>query len=315
MDNRKIVVAGGGVLGSQIAFQSAYSGFDVTVWLRSESFIPETTRKLDNLVNVYNDCISQMASPGGRSLEIWCNGISDGDDFDDEDCREKVLSARRSIKLETDLEKAVKDAYLVIESIPENVDIKSSFFKMLAPLLPEETVVVTSSSTLLPSKFAKDSGRPELFLALHFSNSVWRNNIAEIMSHAGTSNKAFTTILEFAKAIHMVPIPVRKENKGYLLNALLMPFLFSGLDMVVKGVSDAESIDKAWTIGTKSPRGPFQIIDKVGLKPVYDVVLNYTKIPSFIAPYDFKGIAKLLKQYLDQGKKGMEFGEGFYKYE
>ena len=80
-------------------------------------------------------------------------------------------------------------------------------------------------------------------------------------------------------------------------------------------MSDPESIDKAWTMGTGSPKGPFRIIDTVGLTTAYNIVKMYVKIPSFLAPYNFKGMEKLLKKYIDEGKLGMSSGEGFYKYD
>lgn len=112
----------------------------------------------------------------------------------------------------------------------------------------------------------------------------------------------------------MIPLPVRKEKAGYLLNSMLVPFLFAAQDLLANGISDAESIDKAWTLGTGAPKGPFQILDIVGLKTAYNIVQMYVNVPSFIAPYNFKKIAELLKKYIDEGKLGVESGEGFYKY-
>ena len=95
---------------------------------------------------------------------------------------------------------------------------------------------------------------------------------------------------------------------------MLVPLLFSGMDLYVNGISDPESIDKAWTLGTGAPKGPFQILDTVGLTTAYNIVMMYVKIPSFLAPYNFKGMAKMLKKFIDEGKLGMSSGEGFYKY-
>ena len=120
--------------------------------------------------------------------------------------------------------------------------------------------------------------------------------------------------MDFAKEIRMIPLPVRKEKSGYLLNSMLVPLLFSGMDLYVNGISDPESIDKAWTFGTGAPKGPFQILDTVGLTTAYNIVSMYLKVPSFLAPYNFKGMAKMLKKYIDEGKLGMSSGEGFYKY-
>lgn len=311
----KIVVAGGGVLGSQIAFQAAYCGFDVTIWLRSEGSITRTQPKLDRLREVYRETIEKMATPEGQTSAVWANGIADFDTFDKEECLQKTENAYASIKLELDLAKAVKDADLVIESMAENVGDKTAFYKRLAPLMPEKTILVTNSSTLLPSKFAKYTGRADKYLSLHFANSIWKNNTAEIMSQPKTDRKNFDEIMKFAEEIRMVPLPVRKEKSGYLLNSMLVPLLFSGMDLYVNGVSDPESIDKAWTLGTGSPKGPFRILDTVGITTAYNIVQMYVKIPSFLAPYNFKGMSKMLKKMIDEGKLGMSSGEGFYKYE
>ncbi|MFG6327517.1 MAG: 3-hydroxyacyl-CoA dehydrogenase [Lachnospiraceae bacterium] len=315
MEIKNVVVVGGGVLGSQIAFQSAYCGFDVTIWLRSEGSITRTQPKLDNLKEVYIDTINKMATPEGQTPEGWARGIADYETFDKEQCLAKVEKAYNGIKLELDLEKAVKDADLIIESMAENVDEKIAIYQRLKGYLPEKTIIVTNSSTLLPSKFAKHTGRPEKYLSLHFANSIWKNNIAEIMVQKQTDNKYFEDIIEFAKDIRMIPLPVKKEKSGYLLNSMLVPLLFSGMDLYVNGISDPESIDKAWTLGTGAPKGPFQILDTVGLTTAYNIVLMYVKIPSFLAPYNFKGMEKMLKKYIDEGKLGMASGEGFYKYD
>ena len=314
MNYKKIVVIGGGVLGSQIAFQTAYCGFNVTIWLRSEESITHTKPKLDTLKETYIETINLMSREEGKNSKNWAMGISNDENFDKNECLKKVEAAYKNIKLELDLKKAVDDADLVIESMTENIDDKINFYKKVAPLLPEKTVIVTNSSTLLPSKFAKYTRKPEKYLAMHFANSIWKNNITEIMAHDKTDKKYFDEVIEFASAIRMIPLPVHKEKSGYLLNSMLVPLLFSGLDLYVNGISDPESIDKAWTLGTGAPKGPFQILDTVGLKTAYDIVKMYVKVPSFIAPYNFKGMEKLLKKYIDEGKLGKSSGEGFYKY-
>ena len=289
---RKVVVAGGGVLGSQIAFQSAYCGFDVTIWLRSEGSIGRTQPKLDHLHQVYIDTINLMATPDGQTPANWANGIADFDGFDPKKCLEKVEAAYKNTHLELDMAKAVADADLVIESMAENVE-----------------------DTLLPSKFAKYTGRPDEYLSLHFANSIWKNNIAEIMVQSKTDPKVFDTVMQFAHDIRMIALPVRKEKSGYLLNSMLVPLLFSAMDLYVNGISDPESIDKAWTLGTGAPKGPFHILDTVGLTTAHNIVKMYLKIPSFLAPYNFKGMDKMLKEYIDAGKLGQSSGEGFFKYE
>ena len=322
MKYRKVVVAGGGVLGSQIAFQSAYCGFDVTIWLRSEGSIGRTQPKLDNLRDEYKKIIEIMDTPEGKNPAVWARGIADVESFDKEKCLNRVESAYKGIKLELDMAKAFDDADLVIESMAEDTKEKIAFYEKMRQYLPEKTVVVTNSSTLLPSTFAKYTGRPEKYLSLHFANHIWTNNTAEVMAQAQTDSRYFDEIVQFANDIRMAALPVLKEKNGYLLNSMLVPFLLSGLDLYVNGVSDPESIDKAWKLGTGAPRGPFEIFDVVGINTAYHIVMQYQKVPGLISPllkkmlmpYNFKGMEKVLKKYLDEGKLGRSSGEGFYKY-
>jgi 3-hydroxyacyl-CoA dehydrogenase len=312
MKINRIVVAGGGVLGSQIAFQAAYCGFDVTIWLRSKESITRTQPKLDSLKKTYIDTICKMATPTGKTPDIWANGIADYKSFNEKSCIKKVEVAYSNIKLELNMESAVKNADLVIECMAEKIDEKIAFYKKLAPLLARKTIVVTNSSSLLPSKFAKHTGRPEKYLALHFANNIWKSNIAEVMAHSKTDTKYFNQIIAFAEEIRMVPVPIYKEKSGYLLNSMLGPLLFSSLDLYANGISDPKSIDKAWTLSTGAPKGPFQILDIIGLNTIYNVVQKYLKVPSFLTPYNFKEINKIIEKRINEGKLGVSAGEGFY---
>lgn len=303
----KVVVAGGGVLGSQIAFQTAYCGFDVTIWLRSEGSIGRTQPKIDSVYKSYIEAIEGMADGSGT----WCAGIADSNaPFNKEACLAKVEQAYKNLKLELDMAKAVSDADLVIESMSEDPKAKIDVYQKLAPLLPEKALLASNSSTLLPSQFAKFTGRPEKYGSLHFANSIWKNNTAEVMGHDGTSKETFDKLMEFANQIRMIALPVRKEKSGYLLNSMLVPFLLSGLDLWASGVSDPKSIDIAWEHGTGAPKGPFRIIDTVGLPTAYNIVLQFQSVPGLLnplfkkmmLPYNYKTIAKLLKEMIDKGE-------------
>lgn len=303
----KVVVAGGGVLGSQIAFQTAYCGFDVTIWLRSEGSIGRTQPKIDSVYKSYIEAIEGMADGSGA----WCAGIADSNaPFNKEACLAKVEQAYKNLKLELDMAKAVSDADLVIESMSEDPKAKIDVYQKLAPLLPEKALLASNSSTLLPSQFAKFTGRPEKYSSLHFANSIWKNNTAEVMGHDGTSKETFEKLMEFANQIRMIALPVRKEKSGYLLNSMLVPFLLSGLDLWASGVSDPKSIDIAWEHGTGAPKGPFRIIDTVGLPTAYNIVLQFQSVPGLLnplfkkmmLPYNYKTMAKLLKEMIDKGE-------------
>ena len=320
MNYKKIVVAGGGVLGSQIAFQSAYCGFDVTILISNKDSIDIIKEKLKKLHDTYIDIIEKMDSNPENN---WARGIASQDNFNKSECIEKANNALQNILIESNQEIALNNADLLIESITENFDIKKSFYKQVSSLLPEKTVVVTNSSTLLPSKLAKYTGRPEKFLALHFANSIWKNNITEIMQHNNTKEEYFEEIIKFAEAINMIPLEVRKEKAGYLLNSLLVPFLLCAMDLLANGISNPEAIDKAWTSGTGAPEGPFEIMDVVGLETVKNIVLEYQKVPNILdpmlkkmlLPYNYDGMLKVINKYIDEGKLGKSAGEGFHKYD
>ena len=305
-----ITIIGGGVLGSQIAFQCAYTGKKVTIWLRSKDSIERTKTKLEHIKSLYINDINKMS----ESTNYWCDGISDIDNFDKENCFKKVEEAFINIRLELDIKESLNKSDLVIESMTEDLTIKRELFSMISKLLDKETILVTNSSTILPSKLRNYTGRSDKFLSLHFANTIWKNNIVEVMKHDKTSNESFNKVIEFAKEIRMIPLPLKKEKSGYLLNSMLIPLLFSSLDLYVNGISDFKSIDESWTKGTGSPKGPFRILDTVGLNTAYEIVKKYSKTPSFLSPYNFKAMEKLLKKYIDKGKLGESSGIGFYVY-
>ena len=178
--------------------------------------------------------------------------------------------------------------------------------------MPEKTIVVTNSSTLLPSQFAEATGRPEKYMALHFANEIWRNNTAEVMGHAATSQEVYDIVAKFAKDIGMVPLLLKKEQPGYILNSMLVPFLSAAEMLLAKEIADPQTIDMTWKLATGSPAGPFQILDIVGLTTAYNIVIMN---PEAQNPESIPGkIAAILKEYIDAGKTGINAGEGFYKY-
>ena len=314
MDIKKVVVAGGGVLGSQIAFQTAYSGYDVTIWLRSEGSIGRCQPKIDKLRETYLAALDGMAAAPASPL-AYCYGLLPRDGITPEAvaaAKERVEAAYKSLKLITSYDEAFADADLVIESIAENPQQKIDFYTEMAKHLPEHAVVCTNSSTMLPSTFASYTGRPEKYLALHFANSIWKNPLAEVMPHAGTDLAYVPVVMKFAASIRMVPVKVLKEQPGYLLNSMLVPFLTSAEALWAGGVGDVEDIDMAWRLGTGSPLGPFQILDIVGLTTAYNIgSMN----PAAKDPESVQAkVVALLKEKIDKGETGVAAGKGFYEY-
>lgn len=311
MDIKNVVVAGGGVLGSQIAFQSAYKGFNVKVWLRSEGSIERAKPKFERWKNVYLQTLEAMKT----NPAAYARGLADSPELSDEQIealKAQVEKAAESIVLTTSYDEAFGDADLVIEAIAEEPKQKIELYTEMQKHLPEHTIVCTNSSTMLPSQFAEYTGRPAKYLALHFANEIWKNNTAEVMGHPGTDPAAYEQVAEFAGKIGMIPLRLKKEQPGYILNSMLVPFLTAAESLLANGVADPETIDKTWMLATGAPVGPFRILDIVGLVTAYNIVVMN---PQASDPETTPGkIAATLKKYIDEGKTGVNAGEGFYKY-
>ena len=319
MTKKKVVVAGGGVLGTQIGLICAYHDCDTTFWLRSESSIGRTMPKIERysalMIEDLEKAKALIGNPVGAML--YPRGlIADWQGITAEKIDELVAQAQKrfeeNVHIELDMAKAVKGADIVIESMSENPEAKIGVYEALRDLLDEETILCTNSSTLLPSMFAEYTGRPEKYCALHFANTIWKNNTAEIMGHPGTSPEVYQEVVKFAAEIGMVPLQLHKEQPGYILNSMLVPFLSAAQGLWANGVSDPETIDLTWRLATGAPAGPFQILDIVGLETAYNI--NQMKPASQQEGTTEYKIGELLKEKIDRGEKGVNFGKGFYEY-
>ena len=158
MSFKKVVFAGGGVLGTQIDFQAAYCGFVVTIWLRINSSIGRTKPKIELIKKDFLAAIEGMKNKTGA----WFMGIASPEDFNPDECVVKTETTYQNLKIELDMKKAFVGADVIIESMSENKDTKISFYKKAAPLMDVKTVLLTNSS-MLPSSFTKYTGRPDEF--------------------------------------------------------------------------------------------------------------------------------------------------------
>ncbi|AWB84907.1 3-hydroxyacyl-CoA dehydrogenase [Corynebacterium liangguodongii] len=285
MEINKVAVLGAGVLGSQIALVTAIRGFEVVSWDISEEAVEAASQRYDKF---------------GHRI------AAEVDDIDER----AVAEGRSRLSLTTDLAAAVRDADLVIEAVPENLAIKREVWAKVGAAAPARAIFATNTSTLLPSDFAEATGRAEQFLALHFANLIWKNNTAEVMPHKGT-DPAYVDILgEFAERIGMVPIKLKKEQPGYVLNTLLVPFLEAGMYLVGSDIAEPADVDLDWRNSTGSPMGPFETIDMIGLRTV--------KAVRETRPNDaewYKNFGALVDSMIEKGHVGQEAGQGFFTYD
>jgi 3-hydroxyacyl-CoA dehydrogenase len=281
-DISHVTVLGTGVLGSQIAYQIAFSGVVVSVYDISDTVLAHARERFAGLAATY---VAEVASATTENTE----------------------AALTRISYFSDLAPAVVDADLVIEAVPEVLTIKQDTYSHLAALAPARTIFATNSSTMLPSAMKGFTGRPDRFLALHFANRVWVHNTAEVMGTTDTDPEVFRRIVAFAGKIGMVAIPLHKEKAGYLLNSMLVPLLNSAMGLAAGGFADPADVDQVWKIATGAPLGPFQILDVVGLTTPYNIMSQGGEADLALAQW-------LKVNYIDQGKLGVESGEGFYSY-
>ena len=281
---KTLTVLGTGVLGSQIAYQAAFHGLAVTAYDVDGDALEKARARFARLVGIY------------RAAKVGGAGES------------KAEAALENLRLTANLGDAVADADLVIEAVPELLEVKRDVYRTLADLAPAKTIFATNSSTLLPSDLKDSTGRPDRFLAIHYANNIWAQNIAEVMGTAETDPAVFDAVVDFARNSGLEPIEIRKEKAGYVLNSLLVPLLNAAAGLLLQGVASPETIDKTWRIATGAPSGPFQIYDVVGLGTAYNIAASSPDPGS-------QAFARYLKaNYIDHGKLGVETGEGFYTY-
>ena len=213
-----LTVIGAGVLGGQIAWHSAFRGKIVSVYDLHEEGLERCRTAHQTYAHIYT-----------QDLDATENDIQE---------------TQGRLTFSTDLRQAVADADIVIEAAPEIPDVKTRLYQDLAECLPVRTLLATNSSTLLPGQFAEATGRPDKFCALHFANLIWSLNIGEVMAHHGTSEQTLIDVTGFAIEIGMVPIPIEKEQNGYVCNSLLVPILQAAQSLITDGVASPESVDR-----------------------------------------------------------------------
>jgi len=281
---RKVLIIGSGTMGQQIGFLCAMNGYSVVFHDLSEELLNAATARIRKIADGY----------------VRAKRLSG----------EEAAAAIGRISASADREEAGAGADLVSESVPEDPELKGEVFGHFNQICPERTIFTTNTSTLVPSMFAEATGRPDRFAALHF-HDVRFTNLVDIMPHPGTSEQTIHLIEGFAERIGQNPVTLKKENHGYVFNAMLAGLLDAAETLAANGVSSIEDIDRSWMAVTHMPIGPFGLIDSIGLETVWKVNDYWAKKLNHA---QFRKNADFIRLYLDRGKFGVESGEGFYTY-
>jgi len=279
-DIKNILVLGSGTLGLRIALASALNGYKVIIYDIQESAFVQAKKIQTNLLKIL--------------------------------VREGVISEKDSEKawqnqtFTTDAKLAATNADLVSESVTEDLELKKKVWAKFGKLCPKETIFTTNTSSLLPSLFAEETGRPERFCALHF-HDVFYANVVDIMPNPKTESWIIDLLKDFGESIQQTPVIMKSESPGYIFNAMLISVLGAAGALVTYDVASIEDVDRSWMGNFKMPSGPFGILDEIGLDTAWHVIHVFKDEKS-------KRFAQLLDSYIQKGKLGRKSGEGFYKY-
>uniref|UniRef100_A0A2C9L2J1 3-hydroxyacyl-CoA dehydrogenase n=1 Tax=Biomphalaria glabrata TaxID=6526 RepID=A0A2C9L2J1_BIOGL len=174
-----------------------------------------------------------------------------------------VAGALSRLHTTTSLEKAVKDADLVIEAIVENIDVKRKLFSEIEKLAKPSAILTTNTSSFRLADIAVNLKSKSQFGGLHFFNPVPVMKLLEIVRHDETSKETFETLMEYGKDIGKKTVAC-KDTPGFIVNRLLVPYMFEALRLVERGDASMEDVDVAMKLGAGYPMGPFELCDYVG---------------------------------------------------
>jgi len=228
--------------------------------------------------------------------------------------RGKVTETQREATLEritgsTDLQVAVEGADLVIEAVPEKLELKQSLFRSVAEHTPEGCVFGTNTSSLSVAKIASAVPDPSRMIGLHFFNPVHIMKLLEVITHDGTGQDVVDRIKAFGAEIGKECIYVR-DFPGFATSRLGVALGMEAIRMLEQGVASAEDIDAAMVLGYRHPVGPLKLTDMVGLDVrmhIGEYLAETLDNPAFSPP-------ALMRQMVAQGKLGKKSGQGFYSW-
>lgn len=243
-------------------------------------------------------------------------------DIDYDSLQEFVKSWRKQIKEKASsgeiyyyksITETVADTDLIIEAIPENLDLKLEIFNKIDKVAPPHAIIATNSSSYPVSMLEGAVKRKDKVLNIHFyiaAGEYALTKMADIMKGTMTSNETFEIGKNLIKSIEFTPLLVKKESYGFVYNRIWRAIKKECLKVWAEGYADFKDIDAAWKITTNMSDGPFKIMDKIGLDVVYDIEMSYFQHSGKL---DDKP-PQALKDMIDKGLLGLKTKEGFYKY-
>jgi 3-hydroxybutyryl-CoA dehydrogenase len=202
---------------------------------------------------------------------------------------------------------AIRGAWLVIESVAENLDLKRRLLGEIDRAADPDAILATNSSSYPSSQMIDEVEHPERVLNVHFLLPPDVNPV-ELMSCGRTDDAVIGALMERLPRYGLVPFHVRRESVGFIFNRIWAAIKREALMVVQEGVATHEEVDRIWQEAFRSPVRPFRTMDQVGLDVVLDIEEHYAEIRAGIP----EGPRTLLREYLDHGRLGVKSGQGFY---
>ncbi len=222
---------------------------------------------------------------------------------------EAKVATLGSISVFLDIKKGVKGVDLVIEAVPENLEIKTSVWKAVDEAAADHTIFASNTSSISITKLAGLTNRSDKFIGMHFFNPVPVMKLVEIVKGLDTSEETYQVVEETSKLLAKVPVPVN-DMPGFVSNRVLMPMINEAIFAVYEGVATPEHVDEVMKLGMAHPMGPLRLADFIGLDVCLDilnVLYEGFKDPKYRP-------CPLLIKMVDARKLGNKTGEGFFSY-
>jgi 3-hydroxybutyryl-CoA dehydrogenase len=272
---RPVAVIGGGTLGSRIALMLASSGGEVRLYDAKAAQLEIAERYIDTeLPKLVKERAGAVAG--------------------------RVVFAKS-------LEFAIAETWMVVEAIPERLDLKKAVFGDLDRLAPQDAILASNSSSYPSSRIIGRVTNPSRVVNTHYYMPPEQIAV-EVMSCGQTSNAVIADLMDRLPLFGLVPFHVRRESVGFIFNRIWAAVKRESLEIVEKEVSTPAEVDHIFQVLLGTPGGPFRLMDKVGLDVVLDIEEHYAAI----RPELPVGPRQLLKQYIGEGRLGLKTGKGFY---